>query len=128
MGNIRLAVVVLGFELLAMTAAAEETNAPKTDSATVKSETVVIVSAEHSSSCSETTPERARRIADQAFRDGDYQLAGSCYLVAGEPALADQAFVKGIGQSSADTSRQLTANLAEVKAQVRQMKTAFHRR
>ena len=48
------------------------------------------------SHCTAASPEQAREIADQAWQDGSYQLAGECYLVAGEPAMADRAFVKAV--------------------------------
>jgi hypothetical protein len=106
-------------------------DAPKADPAvnTGKVVTVVIVGTDEDTwNCSEATVERARWLADKASRDGEYKRAGECYLAAGEPALADGAFMKAIGPSSADTSRKLAANLDQVKAQARQLKLAFQRR
>jgi hypothetical protein len=49
--------------------------------------------------------------------------------VAGEHALANEAFVKAASnQSRGDTSRRLAANLSDLKAQARQMKQAFQHR
>ena len=87
-------------------------------------ETVVIVS---EPKCDEATPERARTLADQAWKDSAYQRAGECYLIAGEQGLADEAFVKAAATTTPETSRRLAANLDEVKAQARQVKAAFRR-
>jgi len=89
-------------------------------------DTVVVVGA--AQSCSDSTPEHARWIADKASHDGEYQRAGECYLVAGQHSLADQAFVKASAQSKADTSRRLASNLNDLKASARQMKQAFQHR
>jgi hypothetical protein len=95
----------------------------------VKVDTVVIVGTKTDTlNCREATVERARWLADKASRDGDYQRAGECYLAAGEPALADQSFVKAVGPASADSSRRLAANLDQLKSQARQLKQAFQRR
>ena len=92
-------------------------------------ETVVVVGdAQSEMNCSEATPERARVLADKASQDGAYQRAGECYLIAGQQALADQAFVKASVQSKDDTSRRLASNLNDVKAQARQLKQAFQHR
>jgi hypothetical protein len=92
-------------------------------------ETVVVVGgAETAVNCSEATAERARWLADKASQDGAYQRAGECYLIAGQQALADQAFVKASLRSKDDTSRRLASNLNDVKAQARQMKQAFQHR
>jgi hypothetical protein len=92
-------------------------------------DTVLIVGTkEDTANCHEATAERARWLADKASRDGDYRRAGECYLAAGEPALADQAFVRAVGPASADSSRQLAANLDQLKSQARQLKQAFQKR
>ena len=89
-------------------------------------ENVVVVGA--SRSCSDETPEHARWLADKASRNGEYQRAGECYLIAGEHSLADQAFVKASAQAKEDTSRRLASNLSDFKASARQMKQAFQHR
>jgi hypothetical protein len=92
-------------------------------------ETVLVVGgAQTATNCSEATAEQARGLADKASQDGAYQRAGECYLIAGQHALADQAFVKASLQSKDDTSRRLASNLNDVKAQARQMKQAFQHR
>jgi hypothetical protein len=93
-------------------------------------ETVLVVGeAQTAANCNEaTTPERARWLADKASQDGAWQRAGECYLIAGQHALADQAFVRASVQSKEDTSRRLASNLNDVKAQARQIKQAFQHR
>jgi len=78
--------------------------------------------------CNDATPAHARSLADKAFQSGAFQRAGVCYLAAGEPSLADRAFVKAAAQNKVDTSRRLASNLDEAKAQARQLKAAFHHR
>lgn len=108
--------VALALMGAAGTAAAEDVQEP-----------VVVVGA--AQSCTDQTPAQARWIADKASREGEYQRAGECYLVAGEHSLADQAFVKAsAAQSKGDTSRRLASNLNDIKASARQMKLAFQHR
>ncbi|MFL6600109.1 MAG: hypothetical protein ACJ8R9_02125 [Steroidobacteraceae bacterium] len=96
---------------------------------TATPETVVVEgTAQGAWNCNEATAERARSLGDKASQDGAYQRAGECYLIAGEHALANQAFARASAQASGDTSRRLAANLSDVKAQARQMKQAFQRR
>jgi hypothetical protein len=128
--RVLLALTTLGVSGMSL-ADAPLVNAPKADPAvtTGRIDTVVVVGTKQDTwNCSEATVERARWLADKASRDGEYKRAGECYLAAGEPALADGAFMKAIGPSSADTSRQLAANLDQVRAQARQLKQAFQRR
>ena len=100
-------------------------DAVRTDGA----DTVVVLGTSNGAlACKDETPEHARGLADKAWQDGAYQRAGECYVVAGEHALANEAFVKASAQSSETTSRRLASNLNDVKAQARQMKQAFQRR
>lgn len=101
---------------------------PGTDSAAASETVVVEGTAQGGWNCAEATAERARWLADKASQDGAYQRAGECYLVAGERALANQAFARASVQASTNTSHRLAANLNDVKAQVRQMKQAFQHR
>jgi hypothetical protein len=92
-------------------------------------DSVVVASAPQATqSCGDSTPERARLLADKASQDGAYQRAGECYLIAGQQSLADQAFVKASAQTKEDTSRRLASNLNDFKTQARQLKQAFQHR
>jgi hypothetical protein len=121
---IKQAHIWMAFALLGATSFALA-EVPSTDaSATV----LVVATAEGTWNCKEATAERARWLAGKAWQDGAYQRAGECYAVAGDHALANEAFVKASAQSTGDTSRRLAANLNDVKAQARQMKQAFQHR
>lgn len=67
----------------------------------------------------------AHERADLAFRKAQYQLAGQCYLVAGDKPRADLAFIKAAAADGPTTRRQLAANANQVKAQFRQLREAF---
>ena len=75
--------------------------------------------------CVATSPQRAREIAEQAWQDGSYQLAGECYLAAGEPAMADRAFLKAVAPQAAATSQRVAENGDQVKAQIRRWNQAL---
>jgi hypothetical protein len=75
--------------------------------------------------CTATTPQRAREIAEQSWQDGSYQLAGECYLAAGEPAMADRAFLKAVAPQAAVTSQRVAENGDQVKAQIRRWNQAL---
>jgi hypothetical protein len=78
--------------------------------------------------CDAPSVEQARALADRFYQQGDYQRAGKCYLVAGEPNLADRAFLKAAGPASADTLRSLAQSRDEAKAQFQKIKETFHHR
>jgi hypothetical protein len=86
---------------------------------------VVISSSQPASDCKEVSVERARSLADQAFRDGAFRRAAECYLAAGQPALADRAFVKAASQTGAETARNFEANSVAAQTQFRQLAQAF---
>lgn len=67
----------------------------------------------------------AHERADLAFRKAQYQLAGQCYLIAGDKPRADLAFIKAAAAGGPTTKRQLAANASQVKAQFRQLREAF---
>lgn len=67
----------------------------------------------------------AREQADTAFQKAQYHKAGQCYLIAGDKARANVAFVKAAAADNAGTKRQLAANANQVKQQVRQWREAF---
>jgi hypothetical protein len=75
--------------------------------------------------CTATSPQHALEVADQAWQDGSYQLAGECYLAAGEPARADRAFLKAVAPQAALSSQRLAENREAVKTQIRQWTQAL---
>ena len=55
--------------------------------------------------CAAATPEQAKWLADQLYRQGQYQRAGDCYQAAGDPADANEAFVKAAQAKSDATAK-----------------------
>jgi hypothetical protein len=117
--------LAVGLAILGITGAAHADNLEVNPPAAANTSTAAVAVAPTAESrCTAASAERARERADQAWQDGSYQLAGECYLVAGEPAMADRAFVKAVAPQAALTSRTLAENRDEMKAQIRQWKQA----
>ena len=57
--------------------------------------------------CAATTPEQSRWLADQLYRQRQYQRAGNCYQAAGDLADANEAFVKAVQAKSDATAKDL---------------------
>jgi len=53
--------------------------------------------------CAAATPEQAKWLADELYRQGQYQRAGDCYQAAGDLSDANEAFVKAI-RAKSDTA------------------------
>jgi len=90
--------------------------------------TVLIVRADRMGYCAAETPQRARTLAEQAFHAAAFQRAAECYLAAGEPAFANEAFLKAAARTSTTTSQKLGTNADEVKTQVNRLKQAWRHR
>lgn len=69
----------------------------------------------------------ARHRADAAFRAAQFRLAGSCYVVAGDLARANLAFLRATAADSAASKRALALNAAQAKAQLAQWRQAFRK-
>lgn len=61
----------------------------------------------------------ARERAEAAVRKSRYRRAGQCYLIAGDEARANLAFIKAAAAESAAAKRQLAANANQVRRQFR---------
>jgi hypothetical protein len=57
------------------------------------------------SGCAAATPEQAKWLADELYRQGQYQRAGDCYQAAGDMADANEAFVKAVKAKSDATAK-----------------------
>jgi hypothetical protein len=68
--------------------------------------------------CATATPEQAKWLADQFYRQAQYQRAGDCYRAAGDLADANEAFVKAVPASSDATAK-------DIKRQGQIAKTLF---
>jgi hypothetical protein len=68
---------------------------------------------------------QAHSLADRLYEQGSYQLAGECYLAAGDNERANRAFVKAVGPASTATARQLTEQGEQAKTMLRKVQIAF---
>jgi hypothetical protein len=68
--------------------------------------------------CAVATPEQAKWLADQLYRQGQYQRAGDCYQAAGDLTDANEAFVRAVPANGDATMR-------DVKRQGQIAKTLF---
>ena len=79
---------------------------------------------EEGQSCPVST-EQAHSLADRLSEQGRYQLAGECYLAAGDHDRANRAFVKAVGPASTATARQLTEQGERAKTMLHNVQIAF---
>ena len=98
-------------------------DATSSDAGGTRSQTVTVTAS--SATCPASDHDRARELAEAAFRDGRFRLAGSCYLVAGDAARSNLAFLKAAAADNAATKRALGQNGAQVKAQLGRWRQAF---
>lgn len=75
--------------------------------------------------CPVASPEQARRLGDEFFDQGDYQVAGECYEAAGQHALANRAFVKAVGPQSESASHQLSVQRDQAQDLLHRVQKAF---
>jgi hypothetical protein len=75
--------------------------------------------------CPAATPEQARWIADQLYRQGEYQRAGGCYQSAGDLADANEAFVKAVPAKSGAAAKDLKHQSQKAKALFTGLQQAF---
>lgn len=68
--------------------------------------------------CAVATPEQAKWLADQLYRQGQYQRAGDCYQAAGDLTDANEAFVRAVPANG-------DATMKDVKRQGQIAKTLF---
>ena len=62
---------------------------------------------ENARGCAAATPEQAKWLADQLYRQAQYERAGDCYQAAGDLADANEAFVKAVEANSAAIAKDL---------------------
>ena len=118
--------LLIGLVILASTGAAQGEDPKSYPPSTASTSSLAVdVAPTAELRCIETSPQRAREIAEQAWQDGSYQRAGECYLVAGEPAMADRAFLKAVAPQAAVTSQRVAENGDQVKAQIRRWNQAL---
>jgi hypothetical protein len=75
--------------------------------------------------CVTATTEQAKSLADQLYRQGQYQRAGECYQVAGDLADANEAFVKAVPANSDATAKDLQRQAQTAKTLFTGVQQAF---
>ena len=75
--------------------------------------------------CDAEHPDEARSIADVALKQGAYELAGQCYLAAGDYDSANRAFLKSARPTAEATGREVVQQRDAARALLNQVKNAF---
>jgi hypothetical protein len=80
---------------------------------------------ESTPSCAAATPEQAKWLADEFYRQGQYQRAGDCYQAAGDLPDANVAFVKAIRAKSEAAEKDLHSQSQVAKTLFTGVQQAF---
>jgi hypothetical protein len=88
-------------------------------------DTVTVTAAATHSQCDGLTGDEARRLAQQASRDGSHRKAAECFRVAGDLVKADRSTMRASADSGAAATRKAAANVETAKAQARRLRAAF---
>lgn len=80
------------------------------------------------SRCDTATAAHARRLAEEARRNGDHRRAAECYRLAGDPLEADRALAKAFVEANAASTKKASATLEDAKLQARRVREALHGR
>jgi hypothetical protein len=75
--------------------------------------------------CDGATPDDARRIAQQAQREGAHRKAAECFRIAGDHVRADRAQLRASAATGAVSGQKTAANLETAKAQARRIREAL---
>jgi len=75
--------------------------------------------------CEVSAPREARQLADQLYERGEYQRAGACYDLAGDPLRAQRAYLKAAGPGTEATARRLKEQGNTANAMFSQVERAF---
>ena len=75
--------------------------------------------------CEVSGPREARQLADQLYERGEYQRAGECYDLAGDPLRAQRAYLKAAGPSTEASARRLKEQGNTASAIFGQVQQAF---
>jgi len=95
------------------------------DTVTVTASRVDSGAAATHSQCDGLTGDEARRLAQQARRDGSHRKAAECFRVAGDLVQADRSTMRASADSGAAATRKVAANVETAKAQARRLRAAF---
>ena len=75
--------------------------------------------------CAAATSEQAKWLADQLYRQGQYQRAADCYQAAGDPADANESFVKAVQAKSDATAKDIQRQGQTAKTLFTNVQQAF---
>jgi hypothetical protein len=75
--------------------------------------------------CQGLSADEARRVAQQASRDGAHRKAADCFRAAGDQVRADRAQMRASADSGAAASRQASNDIETAKEQARRIRAAF---
>src|SRR5215475_7587095 len=82
---------------------------------------------EPSRSCEAAGPQEAKPFADMLYEKREYQRAGECYEVAGDPSRAQLAFLKAVPANSEAAAGRLKEQQDAAKQLGAQVQQAFRR-
>ena len=77
--------------------------------------------------CAGLSGDEARRMAQQATRDGAHRKAAECFRAAGDVVRADRALIRASADSGVAATRQASINVEAAKEQARRIRAAFRR-
>jgi hypothetical protein len=86
---------------------------------------VTVTATRASMECTGLSVDEARRMAQQATRDGAHRKAAECFRAAGDLARANRAQIRASADSGAAATRQVNVNVATAKEQARRIRAAF---
>ncbi len=75
--------------------------------------------------CDGLSGDDARRIAQQASRDGVHRKAAECFRAAGDVVRADRALIRASADSGAAATRQASVHVGAAKEQAKRIRAAF---
>ena len=75
--------------------------------------------------CAAATPQQAKWLADQLYRQGQYQRAGDCYQAAGDLTHANEAFFKAVPANGNATAKDLKRQGQNAKTLFTSVQQAF---
>jgi hypothetical protein len=108
--------------LAAMAMPAHADNAASSDNLPV----VQIVSAPLAPAhCEGVSPDQARRLAQQAERDGSHRRAAECFRIAGDLVQSDRALIRASADTHADATRKAAVTAEAARLQARRLRDAF---
>lgn len=118
-------IFALALTATAAVRAGETTRESAASAATVP--TVTVSAHPETTVCDGMSQDEARRIADQAKKDGAHRKAAECFRIAGDTVSADRAQLRASAETGEASSQKTVANVEVAKAQAKRIREAFRR-